>query len=142
MARDFITRLGVCVAAGFLVLPAQGGDRKPEAATEIRHAGMSTHNFAVAALARSTGDDRAGRNSMKAQMHAELPFVSVSPFETRSPRVNDKVAPGDDRQKEKETSSRPERKTITLFRFDSKLGSVAVQPVVGGVNGAQFSVGF
>ena len=79
---------------------------------------------------------------MKVQTQAELPFLSVSPFETRSLRVSDKVAPGDNRQKEKETNSRPERKTITLFRFDSKVGSVAVQPVVGGVNGAQFSVGF
>lgn len=35
-----------------------------------------------------------------------------------------------------------ERKALTIFRFDSILGDVAVQPVVGSVKGAQFSVGF
>jgi hypothetical protein len=39
--------------------------------------------------------------------------------------------------------SEPERKTITLLRFTSrKLGEISVQPVVGGVNGAQLSIGF
>ncbi len=33
-------------------------------------------------------------------------------------------------------------KDLTFFRFRSSLGEVAVQPVMGRVNGAQFSVGF
>lgn len=45
---------------------------------------------------------------------------------------------------EKETSGEPKRehKPLTLFRFDSKLGEVKVQPVFGKVTGAQFSLGF
>ena len=35
-----------------------------------------------------------------------------------------------------------ERKTLTFFRLNSKFGAVSVQPVVGGVNGAQLSLGF
>ncbi|MEO7724672.1 MAG: hypothetical protein ABIU29_08305, partial [Chthoniobacterales bacterium] len=35
-----------------------------------------------------------------------------------------------------------EHKPLTLFRFDSKFGEVAVRPVIGKVNGAQFSLGF
>ena len=38
--------------------------------------------------------------------------------------------------------SRHEHKPLTLFQFNSKLGKVAVEPVVGHVNGAQFSIGF
>jgi hypothetical protein len=39
-------------------------------------------------------------------------------------------------------SARPQHKTLTFFRLNPKLGDVSVQPVVGGVNGAQLSIGF
>ncbi len=35
-----------------------------------------------------------------------------------------------------------EHKPLTLFRFNSKFGEVAVRPVIGKVNGAQFSLEF
>ena len=35
-----------------------------------------------------------------------------------------------------------ERKTLTLFHFNSKFGRVGVQPLFGSVKGAQFSLGF
>lgn len=38
--------------------------------------------------------------------------------------------------------TRRERVHYTLFHFDSKVGNIAVEPVVGKVNGAQFSVSF
>src|SRR5437868_6625163 len=37
------------------------------------------------------------------------------------------------------TSPINERKPLTLFRFNSKLGEVAVQPVIGQIKGAQLS---
>jgi hypothetical protein len=39
-------------------------------------------------------------------------------------------------------STKRERKRVTLFRFGSNVGEIAVQPVFGSVNGAQFSLGF
>jgi hypothetical protein len=35
-----------------------------------------------------------------------------------------------------------ERKSVKFFQMSSRLGDVSVQPVMGGVNGAQVSVGF
>jgi hypothetical protein len=40
------------------------------------------------------------------------------------------------------TGSSREHKPLTLFHINSKFGDIAVQPVVGKVNGAQFSLGF
>jgi hypothetical protein len=42
---------------------------------------------------------------------------------------------------EHETPS-DERKPLTLFRFNSRLGELAVQPAIGSVKGAQLSLGF
>jgi hypothetical protein len=39
-------------------------------------------------------------------------------------------------------ATRNEHRPLTLFHLDSKFGNIAVQPVVGHVNGAQFSLGF
>ena len=37
---------------------------------------------------------------------------------------------------------RREHKRLTLFHINSKFGDIAVEPVIGKVNGAQFSIGF
>lgn len=42
-------------------------------------------------------------------------------------------------EREQETH---ERKPLTLYRFNSRIGEVEVRPVIGKVNGAQFSLGF
>jgi hypothetical protein len=139
MRRNFMSWSGLWVAVGLALQPAQADDRKPAAA---RHAAGSGHSFAFAVQARSAGDDRGGRSMMKVQGRGDLPFFPVSPFESRLPRSGDRASTSGDEKKDKEPTSRPERKSITFFRFGSKLGDVSVQPVIGGVNGAQLSVGF
>src|SRR4051812_32593143 len=143
MGRNFIRWWGVLAAAGMAVQPAQAGDRKPAAVpgTLTHHAGGSVHSVVFAAQARGQADNPAGR-SMKVLGRGDLPFVSVSPFETRLTRVGDRVSGSDQAQNESGPARRHERSSVTFFRFGSKLGEVSVQPVVGGVNGAQFSLGF
>jgi hypothetical protein len=68
----------------------------------------------------------------------EFSFVPVSPLgtEARGPRSEVGSA-------KRGPSTLPrERKSMTFFRLDPKFGDVSVQPVVGGVNGAQVSLGF
>jgi hypothetical protein len=86
----------------------------------------------VVALPRSSGADRV--SSIRG-MHGrgELAGVPVRPLETR---LWHQPVTGADQ------SGRHERKSLTFFRLDPKFGDVSVQPVVGGVNGAQVSVGF
>jgi hypothetical protein len=145
MGRTFVSWSGVWVAAGLALQPARAGDHKNAAAD---YAGVVTHHFNVAAQIRSGLHAelphmlRFGVTSRQGEGANEFSFVAVSPFESRLARSGDKASMSDAGQKEKGASPRPERKSITLFRFDSKLGSVSVQPVVGGVNGAQLSVGF
>jgi hypothetical protein len=138
MGRNFISWVELGVAAGLALQPAHAGDRK---AAVARHAESSTHSLIFAAQARSSGDNRAG-TSMKVQGRGDLPFVAVSPFESRLPRAGAKASTSDDKQKEKGPTTPRERKSITFFRLDPKFGDISVQPVVGGVNGAQLSVGF
>jgi len=47
-----------------------------------------------------------------------------------------------DEPKESSQAAHPQHKTLTFFRLNPKLGDISVQPVVGGVNGAQLSIGF
>jgi hypothetical protein len=138
MRGNFISWLVLWVAAGLALQPAKAGGRK-DAATD--RAGAATHHLIVATQARSLGDNHEAI-TMKLQGRGDLPFSPITPFESRSARPDDQAVTRERDQKEKGSAPRPERKTITLIRFDSKLGNVSVQPVVGGVNGAQLSVGF
>lgn len=79
---------------------------------------------------------------IKVQGRGDLPFFPVSPFESRTPRSGDRASTSGDEQKAGQPTPPSERKSITFFRFGSAVGGVSVQPVVGGVNGAQLSVGF
>jgi hypothetical protein len=80
---------------------------------------------------------------MRAPGRGEFSFLPVSPLESRLSRsANNAPATSGDEQKEKGPIPPRERKSVTFFRLDSKYGDVSVQPVVGGVNGAQLSVGF
>jgi hypothetical protein len=143
MGRNFIRWWGVLAAAGMAVQPAEAGDRKtapvPVAATH--HAGGSVHSVVFAAQARASADNPAAR-SMNVAGRGDLPFGSVSPFEARLSRAGDRVSATEEARNESGPARRRERSSITFFRFGSKLGEVSVQPVVGGVNGAQLSLGF
>jgi hypothetical protein len=128
------------MAAAVGLQPAQAGDRK--SALDRLAEGVSLHKVGFVSPAKSSGDDHAVRNSMKVQERGDLPFFPVTPFEARVPHAGDKVS-GTDQQREKGPTTTPrERRGITFFRFDSKVGAISVQPVVGGVNGAQLSLGF
>ena len=116
MVRKGIGFLGLLI--GFAIQPAEAGDRKSSSQVE-------TKALLVAPAANTTANSSARPGSSS----------SVGLFETgysssveRSPS-----------EREKETH---ERKPLTLFRFNSRVGEVAVRPVIGKVNGAQFSLGF
>jgi hypothetical protein len=160
----FVVRvMGLGAAAAFALQSAQAGERKP-AAAQAHHLGASAHRVALVAPARSslradlpkTSRDvtswrdnfgatslrkdrvKSGRESAgvpgganrNAVARSEFSFVAVTPLGTEA---------GGHRS---EPAAPQERKSITFFRLDSKLGDVSVQPVVGGVNGAQVLVGF
>ena len=129
MGRNLLSWVGLGAAALLAAQSAQGGERKLAAP---RHSEMSARPVMVAAIRPSRGMDQA--NSMRA-LHgrAELAGSPVRPLETRlSHQSTTDVA----------DQGRHEHKSLTFFRLNPKFGDVSVQPVVGGVNGAQVSVGF
>jgi hypothetical protein len=131
-SRFVIRALGLGVAATFALQPAQAGERKP-AAVQAHHLGASIRRVALVAPARSSAradlSKRLGDVNRSAA-GGEFSFVPVTPLGAE--------AGG----KRTEPLSPQERKTITFFRLNPKLGDVSVQPIVGGVNGAQLLVGF
>lgn len=140
--RGFVMRVaGLGVAMGVVLLqqPVEAGERKA--------AERGMRNAEVGFARRSqvgTGNGERGiqkfttanlsqGGSMSGAMGGQLVFAPTGPAMTTR-----KAEP-----RESEAGAQPKRKTITFFRFNnSKLGEVSVQPVVGGVNGAQVSVGF
>lgn len=133
MGRIFVGWAGMCVAASFALQPARADDRKP---ASVRPGGTSIRGFVFAAQARSAGDDRGGR-SIKAQGRGEFSFFPVYPLKSEVRGLKSEVEDA----RRAPTPPR-ERKPVTFFRLGPKLGDISVQPVVGGVNGAQFSLGF
>ena len=128
---------GFGIALGLAVQPAHGGDRKQASA---RHAETVSRGVVFAAQARS-----GLHGGVPQTMHAgvtsrrgEFSFSPVSPLEARA---LSQMKPGAE-EKEKGPISPRERRNVTFFRLDPKLGDISVQPVVGGVNGAQLSVGY
>jgi hypothetical protein len=124
MGRRLLHWSGLGVAAGifFLQQSAHAGERKPE---------VKSQKFATA--------NPSGHGS---QVSAAAFFPKGVSF-AKATVTTDKTAGRREEIKAAEPGSRPERKAITFFRFTSpKLGEISVQPVVGGVNGAQLSIGF
>jgi hypothetical protein len=136
MGRNLVNCWGLSMAAATLALqPAHAGERK---AVGSRHAEASSarHLIVVTAPLQSAGENHAG--GMRAmQGRSDLSGAPVRPLETR---LSPGVAGGG--LGEKAATPRRERKGITFFRLNPKFGDVSVQPVIGGVNGAQVSVGF
>ena len=130
MGWNFVRWLVVGAAAVLVLQPAQAGDRK---SAMTARAAVSAREFVSGGQVRSAAP-------MKMQGRGELGFFQVTPFESRSAVAGNKPS----RQREEQRASGPatsprERKTITLLQFNP---NVSVQPVIGGVNGAQLSVGF
>jgi hypothetical protein len=120
MVRRAILWATFCAAMGFAVGSAQAGDRKP------------------AAVDRSVLPDRVvTRAESPASLRHDAFTSSVAAVpEQKNSRVK--------RDLIEESAAVPssERKQITLFHINSKFGDVAVQPVFGSIQGAQFSIGF
>src|SRR4051812_45877396 len=127
MRQKFLQWSGLCVAMGvaFLQQSAEAGERRAEVGS-LKSAGGRP------ALATAT----ASRGMAFAKT-----YTVATPW--RDGTTGQPAAEGKQERGESEPASRPHHKTITFFRFTtSKLGEVSVQPVVGGVNGAQLSIGF
>ena len=159
MGRRFVQCSLVCAAMGmaFAPQPAMAGERKTEA-LQGHHLGASIHTKgeneragagrldgrAVRVAVTKTGvegikvADRTRVVGVGNTGHSEISFVPVTPLNSEARDQKSEVR-HDDRGPNTAPS---ERKHITFFRLDPKLGDVSVQPVVGGVNGAQLSVGF
>ena len=134
-SRFALRMAGLGIALGLAAEPAAAGERKSGGA--IGHARLiGVHAIVVPAPTRSSGDS-VGRNA-KLSGHAELSFVSVSPL--GSEVKGSKPAAANERRGPATPAS--ERKNIKFFQMSSRLGEVSLQPVVGGVNGAQVSLGF
>jgi hypothetical protein len=119
---------------GLALQPAHARDRKASA----RPAETFTRGVVFAARARSSvsADVPQMMRSGVTSRRSEFSFSPVSPLESGT---HPKVQPGNE---EKGPTSPRERRNVTFFRLDPKFGDISVQPVVGGVNGAQFSVGY
>jgi hypothetical protein len=115
MRRRLFQWPGFGLAIGLALLPtARAGDRKSEITSHKAEVGRP----AFAMVSAFSG-------------HA---FTAVTAAQATSTRK--------DEPKESGQAAHPQHKTITFFRLNPKLGDVSVQPVVGGVNGAQLSIGF
>jgi hypothetical protein len=112
MGRGFIVWAMVCVALAFAMQSAEGKDRRGAAGAE-REARTALLQHEVVA---PWGVTRV----------AGGPVTVVAAADT-SDAATPVGAP---------------RKPVTLFRFTTKAGDVAVQPVFGSAKGAQFSLGF
>jgi hypothetical protein len=135
MRRDLVRWLGLGVAIGIAFQPAQAGERK---SAIVQRAAVSAPTSNFGGQMRSSGINQAAA-PLKMHGRGELAFFQVTPFESRSAGAGEKAS----RQREDQNASGPtsprERRAITLLRFNP---NISVQPVIGGVNGAQLSVGF
>lgn len=138
MGGNFVRWLGVGVVVGMAFQPAMAGERKEATTHRVAAAASSVRHSDFGAAMRSSGSNNTAALT-KVPGRGELAFVQVTPFESRAVGSGEKAS----RQREEEKGSGPttphERKTVTLLRFNP---NVAVQPIFGGVNGAQLSVGF
>ena len=112
--------LVVLVAIGLACQPAYAGDRKSTGTVQEVKAIV----VAPAAQPATLSFERRGTSA-------------VGLFETGYSASQRQSS-----ERENGAGSTHEHKPLTLFRINSQFGEIVVQPVVGQVNGAQFSLGF
>jgi hypothetical protein len=141
MGQNLIGWAAVGLVLGLALPPAWAGERKLAA---VNSRGVALRKVVFVAPARSAGENFAGGGNWKGQGRRELSFSAVSPLrsEAGNPATAGKQRSEVGSAKPGPTTAPSERKTMKLFQLDPRLGDVSVQPVVGGVNGAQLSVGF
>ena len=138
MGGNFVRWLGLGVAVGMAFQPALAGERKEATTHRVAAAASSARHSDFGGPMRSAGNNHAAALT-NVPGHAELAFNQVTPFESRAAASGEKASRQRDEQKGSGPTTPHERKTVTLLRFNP---NVAVQPIFGGVNGAQLSVGF
>ena len=137
MGRGFITWLGLGVVAIVVAVhAAQAGDRRD---ATIQRAAVAARGSDFGGNMRMPANNSSAA-PMKGHGRGELAFIQVTPSESRSIVSGEKTSrQWEDQKTAGPTTSPRERRAITLFRFNP---NVSVQPVIGGINGAQISVGF
>jgi hypothetical protein len=159
MRRIFIGLAGACVTMGLALQPSQAGERKhgatiafqahPSRAVVVGTPARSSvradisqtlHHAVASPRGEAQRTEVGGRRTVEAGNtgNGEFSFAPVSPLGTEVGGQRSEVGSA----KRGPTTAPRERKSLTLFRLDPKFGDVSVQPVVGGVNGAQVSLGF
>ena len=125
MGRNLVGSCGLIIAIGLACQPAHAGDRKSAG----RVHDVAKEMFVV-------------REAHAASLRYETPGATiVRPFEARYSTSTDR---GSSKDNKRGNAAAPasEHKQLTLFHINSKFGDIAVQPVMGQVNGAQLSLGF
>ena len=138
MEARFIRWIGVSIAAAALLAqPAAAGDRKgsTQASHESRASAMMNQPIVAPTMLPRT--DRTGRHS---DVDDPFSFGLIGNGVTKVARPDHGGANAE--QKETEPTPPHARKSLTFFHISSKAGDIAVQPVVGAVKGAQFSLRF
>ena len=139
-SRFGIRVAGLGVVVGLALQSAHAGDRK---SAQPRPRETSIHAPASVAQARSSlradvpQTLRSGVTSRRGEAANEFSFLPVNPLKSEVRDLRSEVEDA-----KRAPTSPSERKNVTFFRLDPKLGDISVQPVVGGVNGAQLSMGF
>lgn len=121
MGRRFVICLSFCVAVALPFHTAAAGDRKSSAARRGEAAaGVTVRHYAQAV---ASAEELSANGAVRA---------------TRRSALYDDAAS----REEENSSANGRRERVTLFRFNTGLGEVAVHPVFGAAKGAQFSLGF
>ena len=118
MGRNFVGSCGLLVAIGLACQSAQAGDLK---STTRSH---ETKAILIAPEAHAAAINYERQGNPTVGLFEKGYSISAT------------------RGSSKGENGPREHKALTLFRFNSQFGEVAVQPVFGKVNGAQLSVGF
>ena len=127
MGQRFLQWSALCVAVGVAFLQQSAEAGEPRAEVGSLKSAVGRPAFATATAFRGIAFAKT--------------YTVATPW--RDTTTGQPAAGRKEERGESEPASRPQHKTITFFRFTtSKLGEVSVQPVVGGVNGAQLSIGF
>jgi len=125
MSRNLIPSYGLLIAIGLACQPARAGDRKSAARLQ-----EPKEQSVISQKADTTS----------ARYELTRPLV-MAPVEGRNSVSTDRRS-GYVIEKSDSDTRAHEHKPLTLLRMDSKVGQITVQPVIGRVNGAQFSIGF
>ena len=125
MGRNLIGSCGFLAVMGFVCQPLHAGDRRSSAplheANEVIFAAQKAHPVSL--------------------RHEAIGAAVVKPLETEY-SVSDRRRSSGHSERKNAVAARSEHQGLTLFHFNSKLGDVAVQPVVSPAKGAQISISF